>query len=850
MKKYINQFGENLFTAQLALENKYKKIGEERIRTMYDKVTYDDKTPAAETKLGQNLLSHEFEHVKQAVHTYVEEILKPKRGTKPTYVSLIETMKEAFTTTEKVADVMTLSAFGIMFSASLRKEVHNSNLSRLIGDELEHETRLQIFLNTSPEEGGKALQGVEKRVQALYKQAYLSACYQRAEFQTTPWNRQDKLQLAACLIQIICKAGSYFEENTAEGDLTIAPSQKLIEAWSKNVDVLVSRAFTYCPTIVPPKPWTSFIEGGYYGDLASKAFLLRVFSSTSTFRKEYLQRLSEVDLSSVLNAVNTIQETPWKINQEVYQVAQNIVEQGGGRAGIPLMEEAAPPAVLPLNPSESEIQAYKKIMVGHYRTETRRNSIRLRVIAALRTAAEFKKYDRFYIPHNMDFRGRIYPIPSFNFQGDDLMKGLLLFADTPKIPSDSLLRYFYIEGANRAGIDKVSFEDRIKWVKDHEEHILSSAQDPLGFPWWQDQDCPFQFLAFCFDYKRLKDYLSMNNGSAEGFQTGIVISFDGTCSGLQHFSAALRDPVGGQAVNLLPSEAPSDIYRIVAEKVTKAVEEDCLNGSENEMTQDKNGEEYLKYGTKHLGLLWNTYGITRKVTKRSVMTLAYGSKEYGFADQLKEDIIKPDIDLKGEASVFQGCQGQAARYLAKHIWKAVQTTVVAAVQGMEWMQKCASIVAGEGKVVSWMTPAGLPVQQHYLEKTTKTIQLRCAGKRLRLYMPEIKGNVDKVHQRSGIAPNFIHSLDAAHLQLTCETCRDNGLTHYAMVHDSYGTCLANAHIMFRVVREEFVNMYESCDVFENLKEDLQILTTKPLPQPPSKGTLDLQAVINSNYIFC
>ena len=33
------------------------------------------------------------------------------------------------------------------------------------------------------------------------------------------------------------------------------------------------------------------------------------------------------------------------------------------------------------------------------------------------------------------------------------------------------------------------------------------------------------------------------------------------------------------------------------------------------------------------------------------MTLAYGSKEYGFRDQILVDTIQPDIDAKAEASI-------------------------------------------------------------------------------------------------------------------------------------------------------------------------------------------------------
>ncbi|UZT50224.1 DNA-directed RNA polymerase [Enterobacter phage 02_vB_Eclo_IJM] len=59
-----------------------------------------------------------------------------------------------------------------------------------------------------------------------------------------------------------------------------------------------------------------------------------------------------------------------------------------------------------------------------------------------------------------------------------------------------------------------------------------------------------------------------------------------------------------------------------------------VNGSDNEVKtfeDKKTGEitERLVLGTRELARQWLTYGMSRSVTKRSVMTLAYGSKEYG-----------------------------------------------------------------------------------------------------------------------------------------------------------------------------------------------------------------------------
>ncbi|UZT50034.1 DNA-directed RNA polymerase [Enterobacter phage 01_vB_Eclo_IJM] len=54
--------------------------------------------------------------------------------------------------------------------------------------------------------------------------------------------------------------------------------------------------------------------------------------------------------------------------------------------------------------------------------------------------------------------------------------------------------------------------------------------------------------------------------------------------------------------------------------------------------------------------------MSRSVTKRSVMTLAYGSKEYGFADQVFEDTVMPAID-SGKGAMFTDRAKRLASWL-------------------------------------------------------------------------------------------------------------------------------------------------------------------------------------------
>ena len=124
----------------------------------------------------------------------------------------------------------------------------------------------------------------------------------------------------------------------------------------------------------------------------------------------------------------------------------------------------------------------------------------------------------------------------------------------------------------------------------------------------------------------------------------------------------------------------------------------------------------------------------------------------------------------------------------------------------------------------------------------------------RWYIPHLTGNVDKRRQTQGIAPNFIHSMDASHLQWTINRCKRQGIHHFSMIHDSYATSPSQADKLFHTVRETFVEMYTKHDVLTDFRDDVcQVLVgeeaRKNTPKPPAKGKLDLNQVLESLYIF-
>merc|ERR1719261_1258905 len=72
----------------------------------------------------------------------------------------------------------------------------------------------------------------------------------------------------------------------------------------------------------------------------------------------------------------------------------------------------------------------------------------------LRVARDFEHAPCLYFPHNVDFRGRAYPVPPhLNHIGDDVSRGLLAFAEKRPLGKDGLF-WLKVSLANLLGEDK------------------------------------------------------------------------------------------------------------------------------------------------------------------------------------------------------------------------------------------------------------------------------------------------------------------------------------------------------------------------------------------------------------
>jgi DNA-directed RNA polymerase len=379
-------------------------------------------------------------------------------------------------------------------------------------------------------------------------------------------------------------------------------------------------------------------------------------------------------------------------------------------------------------------------------------------------------------------------------------------------------------------------------VEENEDAILAAGTEPYGeaFSFWSGADKPWQFLAFCREWAQFQAH-------GWGFVSSLPVSLDGSCNGLQHYSAALRDPVGGAAVNLLPSDTPEDIYQRVADVVIAKVKGYvCPDGSASEtITQED----------RDMAQRWLDFGIDRKITKRPVMTLPYGSTIFSCRDFIEEAMR--DKLAGGAKNVFETESGdgifQASRWLQPLVWNSIGEVVKAARVGMDWLKKCATLAGSEGLPVVWYTPDGFMVSQAYKERAAKRVKTVLDGQTTYFTLDGNKPTIDKRRQSQGIAPNWVHSMDATAMRMYVVWAKAHGITAHAMVHDSYGTVAADVEAMSQLIREAFIELYTSHDPLAEFRVDVAMMLSdenmEKLPELPEKGDLDVELVRESDFFF-
>ena len=604
------------------------------------------------------------------------------------------------------------------------------------------------------------------------------------------------------------------------------------------------------PMVCEPRDWVSLTRGGLLtnGDI-------RNYPLVRTRKKHQKDAFMKGDHKGLFDVVNKLQTTEWTVNRRVAAALMASWEADKGLGKLPRQDvkDVLPPEPWSSEKEKIKMRKEKPPVYKEYISKCISNgddwkdkeSLRLTIERRLELLNEFGSADRFWYTYFCDYRYRIYPLQNIlTPQGDDTAKASIMFAKGEPLETEEGAYWFMVHGANCFGVDKVPFDDRVQWVKDHHDLIMDSARDPFsGKKFWAGDDCdkPFSFLAFCFEYADWAD-----TGFSLDFKSHLPIAMDGSNNGLQHLCAMSRS-LKGARVNLTPQEKPADFYTDIANICDELAEQWMYDEEKDEKTR---------------GICAVLKGnISRKLVKRPSMTIAYSSTFQGWISQIRDEIKKADAKISGTGRLFE-CEYKnfdIAVTLAKLVGEALKKGMEEPMRVMAYIQHLNKCCAVEGINFEWRTPMGMVCSQAYYKSKRKTIKSYFGEVKVRVGSQEdvtdAKGNplINPMTSKNGSAPNFVHSMDSAHLQRVILRGFDEGIHSWAMIHDSYGCHARFCGRMREIINEEFVNIYKE-DVLQDLYEYTKARLTGPGLDiiddvKPIYGALDINDVLKSSYFF-
>jgi len=612
----------------------------------------------------------------------------------------------------------------------------------------------------------------------------------------------------------------------------------------------------YYPMIVPPRNWESVHEGCYLTKAVSKNLSL-VTRERQGQRRLLQENLVSGRLKPYLNGLDVLGKTPLEINFRMIRVLEYAYENNH-KLGIKkfIVDEEIEIPEQKKNDIENYFKRLKALDLKHS-IESQRSQFSQDIHTAKTYSGK-----TFFLPHRSDFRGRVYPVSPFSHHRGDHIRSLIWSAVGKPLGSQGLqwLKYAVATAGDYDGCSKKSPDDRVAWTMSNLEFVFDCAE------WWNikpelwtDADKPFTFLNLCFELTE-----ALMSDKPKEYHSKVFMSFDGSCSGQQHFSASLRS-TEGLLVNLGPAEKVADLYQAVVDK----------------------SNEYLDRAWTQKAGLWAKWqrpilklieagGLSRSIVKRNTMTFGYSSNKWGFRDQILEDLMRPietevRMGLRAENPYAIDNDGgySVAGLIAELNWRSVNSVVKDTAEAMKWLRQVAGALAHEGKPLIWNSPLGFPIVHGYYEWEMQRVRGLFGGSEVPVL--KLSGNYDNITQlrmlaklrptdvlkknkaKSAVSPNVIHSMDASHLMSTVLYCKNEGINDFFVIHDSFATTINDTSTLYSCVREAFIDMYKDwclySDIQNQIRQQLNNPNTNKLKDIPEKGNLNLEDIRESAYCF-
>lgn len=634
------------------------------------------------------------------------------------------------------------------------------------------------------------------------------------------WSKRQTLYLGTCLLNVAKAHGivnvekkSYKQAGKTRSFNEVSIDPNIMLELIRRHEYYQFLRLLYRPMLVPPIPHTEEIAGGCL-------MLDR--------RKPTVGGISKVSQLS-LDALNKLQVTEWAIDSKVLGVMETIYKRNSSECNMPAYnyEDFTFLRPFPEEGTPSDKLAWKKDKEEQYSKWYKEVQKRAQMELRLTLAQKLDKTSFFYHAYSMDFRGRYYTTTEMlSPQSGDFDRGLIKFASPCKVTQEGLY-WLMVHVANcfdgvdlglGPASDKTSFDERVLWVKAQIKTLRKISEDPYANNLWMDNETTkknpsFQRLAATFDLIKALD---------TGYSS-IPVQLDGSCNGSQHWAAIMRDEELAPKVNVAPTEIPGDLYQLVANVATSICKDN----------ESKWPAIFYDY--------WDQ-AIPRKVVKRSTMCDSYGITDHGIRRYCREEGHLNWVDNPSDKT-------QAVNELAFLIRASLDGALQSSNEGKVFLQDLTELCTSRGKHASWVTPTGFKVINRYTAQKVKVLDTHMyRNSRLQLSVIEDTKNPATNLAVQAVSPNYIHSIDAAHMAFTILKMAEDGVKNLSMIHDSYGCHCSFVPLMRKALTDTFYEIHKE-PLLPSFKKDIENVIGPVGRDVPKQGTFNVGDVRNSSYLF-
>lgn len=789
---------------QFLLEAEAASRGAEQLRSRV--IADEQRDYASGTIWGRRLVNQQVAAIAERIEAKKARLTQGKAQQGATklqdVIALIEPEVLAAIAAKRTLDLIGRSTTGDPFANKVKNTY--TNVCTTVGASIEAEARFRWYQFKAPKEWAS--------IKARYflpttgtrqKQSIASVMMNRKGFNWPRWTQAKRLQVGAYLLDCIAQTVNWFEikvyntKGKANALRVVVISPELKNLRDLMVGLAELQAPLTWPMLCEPAPWSNDQKGGYLtNELRDHFSLVRGQRGPLALGK------------TPIDMINTLQSVAYRINPVTYELMK-VLQYRGLSLGKFCMSDNELPLPRPETEDKEVLFQWRRARADQENRNAGLRGKRYRTLETLSIADRFVGEEEFYIPWSFDYRGRVYPIPSYmSPQGTDMEKSLYLFAKARPLTSRARF-WLAVHLANTAGKDKLTLQERVQWTEQHHDLIVAIATNPENnLAALESFSEPWCGLAACSEYYEC--VIACTKAT-----TALPVATDATCSGLQHLAAMTLDGATGRLVNVSPTPSPQDAYRAVLHRTI-------------ELLQLKHPE--LAEWAKKVG---------RPLTKRVTMTVPYAATPHSNRGYIRQAIMEHEFS----AGTNRRPSSEDLTAFTQTMLQALREIVPGPIAVMEWIKASVKdhiINTGSFKI-EWVSPSGFPVLQDKRKPNIVRVKTQLLGDVIKSSVSDGYNEVDINKHCHSSAPNFIHSLDAALLHNSFAGFDKP----FILIHDSILTTASDMDYMSRVIRDEFVKIYQD----KPLIGFANILGAE-LPQGMIIGDLDIEHCLNSVYFFC